>query len=141
MALVGRGQIYQVILKAGEEFVVHPGSLLAHSVSASFYPVPYRLHSSTIRFQVPRLDLGKLLPNFEFVRIIRNLGAYKAVAKALFGIWTWARHTIWGDRVTRVLSSTNPSVYVLTHGYSFSCGSKALGQCCYSQGQHRYRTF
>ncbi|RPA98936.1 hypothetical protein L873DRAFT_1843986 [Choiromyces venosus 120613-1] len=99
VALVGRGQIYQVTLKAGEEFVVHPGSLLAYSVSNTFRPAPHRLCSTSIRLQVPQLNLSRLLPQIEFIRVIRNSVVSKAFTKALFKFRTWLRHTIWGDRL------------------------------------------
>ncbi|CUS08120.1 unnamed protein product [Tuber aestivum] len=99
VALVGRGQIYQVTLRAGEEFVVHPGSLLAYSINTEFGPVPYRLRSASIRLQVPRLNLDRLLLQIEFIRAMHNSEVSKTISKTLFAFRTWLRRTIWGDRL------------------------------------------
>ncbi|CAZ83667.1 unnamed protein product [Tuber melanosporum] len=99
VALVGRGQIYQVTLKAGEEFTVHPGSLLAYSISTAFRPMPYRLRSASMRLQVPRLNVDRLLPQIGFIRVMRNSEVSKTITKAFFVFRAWLRRTIWGDRL------------------------------------------
>lgn len=101
VALIGRGQIYQVVLKPGEVFTVHPSSLLAYSMTGPSRPVAHRLRSTSLRLQVPSLGLSRLLPSVDIkaLRTLRESQAYRAVARALFAARTWSRRAIWGDRV------------------------------------------
>jgi hypothetical protein len=98
VALAGPGQIYQVTLKAGEEYVAHPANVVAYTVT-QHPPLPYRLKSSSLRFQVPSLGLAYLLPDIKFFRNMKQTQSWKAVATLLFSLRTAARRTIWGDRL------------------------------------------
>jgi hypothetical protein len=96
VALAGPGQVYQVSLKAGEEYVAHPGNVVAYTVT-QHPPLPYRLKSSSLRFQVPDLGLSKYLLDIEFFRVMTQTDTWKGIGKLLFNFRTAARRTIWGD--------------------------------------------
>ena len=95
-ALSAPGQIYQLTLEEGEEFVAHPGSVVAYAVSRSA-PQPFRFKSTSLRLQVPWLT--SWVPEFEFVKTARGSQAYKLLARTLHNMRTMARRTIWGDRL------------------------------------------
>lgn len=95
-ALSGPGQIYQLTLSEGEEFVVHPGSVMAYSISRNL-PQPFRFKSSSVRFQIP--SLASWMPKSEFVKNMRKTSAYKYMAGLLYSLRTTTRRTIWGDRL------------------------------------------
>lgn len=62
--------------------------------------MPYRLKSTSLRLQIPRFNMiRRHLPEVEFIRTIKESDVYKTIARTLFGIKTWSRRTIWGDRV------------------------------------------
>ncbi|KAL1310899.1 hypothetical protein AAFC00_001129 [Neodothiora populina] len=96
LCLSGKGQIYQLALKSGEEYVVHPNNLIAYSVM-QHAPQPYRFRSSTLRFQIP--SPSSLLPDTRFFRIMRESQSWRFIASAAYTMRTWARRTIWGDRL------------------------------------------
>lgn len=96
VALAGPGQIYQVNLKAGEEYVVHPGNVVAYTIT-QHPPLPYRLHSSSLRFQVPNLGVGNYLSEIKFFRVMRESKTWRNITSLLFSLRTAARRTIWGD--------------------------------------------
>jgi hypothetical protein len=96
VALAGPGQIYQISLRAGEEYVVHPGNVVAYTITQN-PPLPYRLKSSNLRFQIPNLGLGYLVPDIKFFRVMRETATWKAVTNLLFSLRTAARRSIWGD--------------------------------------------
>lgn len=98
VALAGQGQIYQITLKAGEEYVAHPGNVVAYTVT-QHPPLPYRLKSSSFRLQLPNLGLGYLVPDTKFFRVMRQTDTWKGITKLLFNLRTAARRTIWGDRL------------------------------------------
>ncbi|KHO01035.1 uncharacterized protein MAM_00036 [Metarhizium album ARSEF 1941] len=95
-ALSAPGQIYQLSLVEGEEFVAHPGSVVAYSVSRNA-PQPFRLKSTSLRLQIP--SFTSWFHETEVVRTVRNSGVYKFLAKAVHQFRTMARRTIWGDRL------------------------------------------
>ncbi|KAJ3524307.1 hypothetical protein NM208_g12109 [Fusarium decemcellulare] len=64
-ALSAPGQIYELSLKEGEEFVAHPGSVVAYSVSRHT-PKPFRFKSNTLRIQVP--SLSRWIPEAEWIK-------------------------------------------------------------------------
>jgi len=98
VALAGPGQIYKVILEAGEEYVAYPGNVVAYTIT-QHPPLPYRLKSANLRFQVPSLGLGSLLLDLKFFRVMRQTDTWKGIGKLLFNLRTVARRTIWGDRL------------------------------------------
>jgi hypothetical protein len=98
VALAGPGQIYQITLKAGEEYVAHPGNVVAYTIT-QHPPLPYRLKSSSLRFQIPDIGIGRLLPDVKFIRVMQQTDAWKGIEKLLFYLRTSARRTIWGDRL------------------------------------------
>ncbi|TVY51511.1 Altered inheritance of mitochondria protein 24, mitochondrial [Lachnellula cervina] len=98
VALAGPGQIYQVTLKAGEQYVAHPGNVVAYTVTQN-PPLPYRFKSSNLRFQVPDLGFSRFLQGIKFFRVMRETDTWRAVTRLLFNFRTAARRTIWGDRL------------------------------------------
>ncbi|KAJ8061520.1 hypothetical protein OCU04_009334 [Sclerotinia nivalis] len=98
VALAGAGRIYEVTLKEGEEFVAHPGNVVAYTMN-QHRPLPYRLKSSILRFQVPSLGFSKLLPGIKFFRVMQQTDSWKFVKRIAFTLRTAMRRTIWGDRL------------------------------------------
>lgn len=98
MALVGKGQIYQVELKNGESYVVHPSNVVAYLVAQN-PPLPYRFKSTSLRLQIPSTNLGSFIPNTKFFRIMSETATWKTITKIFFSLRTWARRSIWGDRL------------------------------------------
>jgi uncharacterized protein (AIM24 family) len=99
LALVGRGQIYHISLKAGESYIAHPANTLAYSLSPHS-PSPYRLTSSSLRFSVPGQGwLASLLPDTKFIRTMRATPTWRTISRVGFAVRTWARKSIWGDRL------------------------------------------
>ncbi|KAH8595255.1 mitochondrial biogenesis AIM24-domain-containing protein [Bisporella sp. PMI_857] len=96
VALAGQGQVYQITLKAGEEYVAHPGNVVAYTIT-KHPPLPYRFKSSNLRFQIPNIGLGRLLPDIKFFRVMKETDTWKGITKLLFVLRTSARRTIWGD--------------------------------------------
>ncbi|KAK8206894.1 Altered inheritance of mitochondria protein 24, mitochondrial [Zalaria obscura] len=96
LCLSGQGQVYQVSLKTGEEYVVHPSNVIAYSIM-QHAPQPYRFRSSILRFQIP--SPASLLPDTRFFRLVRESQAWRFFAGFLFTARTWARRSIWGDRL------------------------------------------
>jgi hypothetical protein len=98
VALAGPGQIYQVTLKPGEEYVAHPGNVVAYTITQN-PPLPYRFRASNLRFQILNLGLGYLVPDTKFFRVMQDSSIWSGLKKLLFGLRTAARRTIWGDRL------------------------------------------
>ncbi|CAG8954952.1 hypothetical protein HYFRA_00008641 [Hymenoscyphus fraxineus] len=98
VALAGPGQIYQVSLKPGEQYVAHPGNVVAYTIT-QHPPLPYRLKSSSVRFQVPDLGFTSLLSNIKFFQVTKQTEAWRGIMKILFTLRTAARRSIWGDRL------------------------------------------
>ena len=96
LALVGKGQIYQINLNAGEEYVAHPSNVVAYAMN-QFPPQPYRFRSTTINLQIP--SITSWLPETRFIQEARKTNAWKYTANFLFTLRMWARRTIWGDRL------------------------------------------
>ena len=84
--------------------------MLAYSVT-QHPPLPYRLKSSVLRLQVPKMSLSKLIPNTKFFRVMRETPTWKALTNLLFTLRTWSRRTIWGDRL--FLHFRGPTVFLL----------------------------
>ncbi|KAI5859787.1 mitochondrial biogenesis AIM24-domain-containing protein [Durotheca rogersii] len=95
-ALSAPGHIYQLTLAEGEEFVAHPANVVAYTIT-KHPPLPFRFKSTGIRFQVPSITAW--LGDAKFLQTMRGTEAYKFAARALFGLRTTARRTIWGDRL------------------------------------------
>ncbi|RDI77407.1 hypothetical protein Vi05172_g12616 [Venturia inaequalis] len=96
MAVVGKGQIYQISLKAGEEYVVHPSNIVAYTMTQHL-PSPYRFKASTLRFQIP--SITSLFPDTRFFREMRKSALWQFLANTAFSLRTWTRRSIWGDRL------------------------------------------
>jgi hypothetical protein len=96
VALVGRGQIYQVTLREGEEYVVHPSHVLGYTQNA-YPPQPYRFRNTTLKLQVP--NLAGYLPEMRFFKEMRKAQLWKFLAETLFRVRTWTRRSIFGDRL------------------------------------------
>ena len=98
VALLGRGNVYTVVLKAGEEYVLQPSHVLAYTASAQHPPQPFRFKSRAFRLQVPALAGWVPFADSRFVREMRATGTWRFLAGAAFTLRMWARRTIWGDR-------------------------------------------
>ncbi|KAF2457682.1 mitochondrial biogenesis AIM24-domain-containing protein [Lineolata rhizophorae] len=96
VALEGKGQIYQVVVRAGEEYIVHPSHVLAYTVTPSL-PLPYRFRS--LRLQIPSFSLGALVPDTKFFRAMSGTQTWRNIVRATHTLRTWLRRTIWGDRL------------------------------------------
>ena len=77
---------------------IHPSNVVAYSMNVN-PPLPYRLKSSSLRFQIPEIGVSKLLPDTRFIRAMRDSQTWQTFTTILFNVRTWARATIWGDRV------------------------------------------
>lgn len=119
VCLAGKGQIYQIALKTGEEYIVHPSNVVGYAMMRQG-PQPYRFKSSSLRLQVP--SVRPFLPSVKFFDSMRQSQTWRAIAQGLFTARTWARRTIWGDRVSR--GATVERDRLLTDGYSSSCASR-----------------
>ncbi|KAK1997777.1 hypothetical protein LX36DRAFT_670725 [Colletotrichum falcatum] len=95
-ALSSPGQVYEVTLAEGEEFVAHPSHVVAYSISRN-PPLPMRLKSNVLRFQVP--SITGLLPETNFVKAMRDTSTYKNVSRWMHVLRTSLRRTIWGERL------------------------------------------
>lgn len=114
LALVGRGQVYSVELKAGEQYIAHPrydlisnmediatnliSNVVAYTLSSK-PPQPYRFKSTTLRFQIPGLNIPELLLKSRYIRDLTASDTWKASMRIIHNVRTWSRRTIWGDRV------------------------------------------
>jgi hypothetical protein len=96
VACVGRGQVYQVSVREGEEYIIHPSHVVAYSQNG-FPPQPYRFRSSTLRMQVP--SLASLLPNTRFFNEMKKSSLWNFLAETLYKVRTFTRRNIWGDRL------------------------------------------
>lgn len=96
VALAGPGQTYQISLKAGEEYVAHPGNVVAYTIT-QHPPLPYRLKSSSLRFQIPSINFSRFLPDTKFFRVMKESTILKYLSKIMYSLRTSARRTIWGD--------------------------------------------
>ncbi|KAI9758541.1 MAG: Iron-sulfur clusters transporter atm1, mitochondrial [Chaenotheca gracillima] len=85
-------------LQEGEEFVAHPSNVVAYDMTR-YPPLPYRLKSSSLRLQIPSLDLARFLPDTKFFQVMWSSGTWKALRNFSFAVRTWSRRTIWGDRL------------------------------------------
>ncbi|EFQ27288.1 uncharacterized protein GLRG_01783 [Colletotrichum graminicola M1.001] len=95
-ALSSPGQVYEVTLAEGEEFVAHPSHVVAYSVSRN-PPLPMRLKSNILRFQVP--SITGFFPKTNFVKAMRDTSTYKTLSRWMYSLRTTLRRTIWGDRL------------------------------------------
>ncbi|THV44859.1 hypothetical protein BGAL_0566g00020 [Botrytis galanthina] len=98
VALAGAGRIYEITLKEGEEFVAHPGNVVAYTMNQN-RPLPYRLKASILKLQIPTLGFSKLLPDIKFFRVMQQTDSWNFVKRIAFTLRTAMRRTIWGDRL------------------------------------------
>ncbi|KAL1989857.1 hypothetical protein VTN49DRAFT_7054 [Thermomyces lanuginosus] len=110
VALVGQGQIYSVDLKEGEQYIVHPGNVVAYTISSN-PPTPYRFKSTSLRFNVPGMRIPEFLQKSRFIRDMAGSDTWKASMRILHQVRTWARRTIWGDRL--FLQFTGPATILI----------------------------
>lgn len=96
-ALSSPGQIYELTLGDGEEFIAHPSHVVAYAITRT-PPLPFRFKSASFpRFQIP--SIAPLLPQTKFLNAMRDTDTYKTVSRLLFRLRTALRRTIWGDRL------------------------------------------
>ncbi|EGD93448.1 hypothetical protein TESG_00993 [Trichophyton tonsurans CBS 112818] len=98
IALAGKGQIYSIDLKEGEQYIAHPGNVIAYTMTNT-PPQPYRFKSTTLRFQVPNLGIGRRLSNTNLVSNLSKSDTWMTLMKIFHTFRTWTRRTIWGDRL------------------------------------------
>ncbi|KAL4791180.1 mitochondrial biogenesis AIM24-domain-containing protein [Aspergillus venezuelensis] len=111
LALVGNGQLYSVELKTGEQYIAHPGNVVAYTMGST-PPRPYRFKSTTLKFQVPGLrSLPGLLQNTQFIKAMSETDSWKTAMDLFHRLRTWSRRTIWGDRL--FLQFNGPSTILL----------------------------
>lgn len=96
VALAASGNTYQVTLKADEQYVVHPSSVLAYTINPN-PPQPYRFKSSTLRLQLPSFASGMF--DTKFFHAMRETKSYRFIGNTLYTLRTWTRKTIFGDRL------------------------------------------
>jgi len=97
LALVGKGQVYQVTLKVGEQYTAHPSNVVAYTVTKN-PPQPYRFKSSVLRFESPGLGgIARLLPESKFFRNMKDTATWKGFTNFFYALRTWSRRTIFGD--------------------------------------------
>lgn len=111
VALVGGGRIYQINLKEGEEFVAHPGNVVAYSMN-QHAPLPYFLKASALTFQIPVLGFSKFLPDVKFFKVMQSSGTWKLAKKTAFSFRTFMRKYIWGD--TLYLQFRGPTTLLMS---------------------------
>ncbi|KAB8345833.1 hypothetical protein FH972_022888 [Carpinus fangiana] len=100
VALAGTGGVYSVVLAQGEQYIAAPANVLAYSAGSGGNinrPEPYRLRSTTLRLAVP--NLVGMLPVTRFTTAMRDTETYRFFMKMAFRIRTWARRSLWGDRL------------------------------------------
>ncbi|KAJ8097373.1 mitochondrial biogenesis AIM24-domain-containing protein [Lipomyces tetrasporus] len=121
IALVGKGQIYQITLQdESDEFAVHPANVLAYTSNVPApKPVPYRLRHS--RFKLPRLQVPQSIsksysrlfpsssstsesttgvattPQKSFLAELQQTSIVRLLSRTWFRIQTATRTAIWGD--------------------------------------------
>ncbi|BDD55639.1 Altered inheritance of mitochondria protein 24, mitochondrial [Monascus purpureus] len=99
LALVGNGQLYSIDLKAGEQYIAHPSNVVAYTITSN-PPRPYRFKSTTLKFQVPGLrSFPRFLQESKFLRAMSDTDTWKTSMRIFHKLRTWARMTIWGDRL------------------------------------------
>ncbi|KAI9892634.1 MAG: Altered inheritance of mitochondria protein 24, mitochondrial [Vezdaea aestivalis] len=98
IAVVGKGQVYQLGLKEGETYVAHPSNIVAYIIT-THPPLPYRFKTNILSLDIPNLGISKLLPDTRFFNAMRDSDTWKNLKSALFAFRTWSRRTIWGDRL------------------------------------------
>lgn len=72
-------------------------NVLAYTINRN-PPLPYRLKS--FQLQIPTFNISSLLPDSRFIRAMRDSRTWQTITRVLFTVRTWARRTIWGDRVS-----------------------------------------
>ncbi|KAK4223338.1 putative mitochondrial protein, partial [Podospora fimiseda] len=105
-ALSAPGQVYDLVLKEGEEIVLHPSHVVAYTVTKHL-PQPFRLKSVRFGLQVPAVPSSikaasaRLMPDrvANFWNAMRGTSTYKSIARILYSLRTATRRTIWGDRL------------------------------------------
>lgn len=137
LCLSGKGQIYQLALKSGEEYIVHPSNVIAYSIM-QHAPQAYRFKSSNLRLQIP--NAFSYLPDTRFFKVVRQSTVWRAVANTLFTIRTWARRSIWGDRVSFAAysqlhlsdsTSTDVPSFPRTRQHSRTIQRRKVDRCIY----------
>lgn len=104
VALSAPGHIYELKLSEEEEIVLHPSHVVAYAIGKTT-PRPFRLQS--LRLQLPSVPFSitsrasSLMPDrvARFWNAMRDTSTFKVLARALFGLRTAARRSIWGDRL------------------------------------------
>ena len=73
-------------------------NVLAYSLSIQ-EPIPYRIQSSSIKFQIPGFLSINSFYNLYFVRHMRESTVWKLMKRTAFAVGTWARRVMLGDKV------------------------------------------
>ncbi|POS83919.1 hypothetical protein EPUL_004280 [Erysiphe pulchra] len=97
VALSGTGNIYQIQLRDGEEYIVHPGNIVAYTISQKHLPQPYRL--SNFRLQIPSVRSAALILDLEFFRFLRHTYIWRRIIDFYQMVRTLTRRIIWGNQL------------------------------------------
>ena len=116
MALAGTGQVHQIKLVDGEQYIAHPSNVLAYAMNRN-PPQPYRFKSTTLNLQIP--SLSGIFPNNKFFQALRGSSTFETLADLTFRLRTWARRTIWGDRVRLLLAKVAKTMRLTLPSYSY----------------------
>ncbi|KAK9463675.1 mitochondrial biogenesis AIM24-domain-containing protein [Lipomyces oligophaga] len=104
VALVGKGQIYQITLREPEEqFLVHPSNVLAYTSSLpAAVPVFQRVKHTRVNFSVPTWLGGNLFkksdsPIASLATSVSENEVYRFLSRAWFQVKSGIRRFIWGN--------------------------------------------
>lgn len=114
MALVGKGQIYQLTLQdETEEFAVHPANIIAYTSNPPApKPTPYRLRHTRMRLQIPKISFpwsSKLTASLSSAgenenaplvpSSITQSGAVRFLSHTWYRTKSAIRTFVWGDEL------------------------------------------
>ncbi|RKF59360.1 Altered inheritance of mitochondria protein 24, mitochondrial [Erysiphe neolycopersici] len=97
VALSATGNIYQIKLREGEEYIAHPGNIVAYSISQQHLPQPYRL--SNFRLHIPSVRPGALILDLKFFKFLRHTYIWQRIMDFYQLIRTLTRRIIWGNQL------------------------------------------
>lgn len=93
----GNGQIYQVVLQAGENYMVHPRSILGYADSC---PEPQKMSLHSLTISVPRKlpSLSSFLMRFEFLRVMSAQPVWTQTKRFSNYVRQIIKNFVWGDQ-------------------------------------------
>lgn len=92
------GLLYRFTVR-GAEMLTLESNVVAYTITSN-PPRPYRFKSTTLKFQVPGLkSFPRFLQGSKFLRAMSETDTWKTSMNIFHKLRTWARMTVWGDRV------------------------------------------